>query len=513
MTVSASAVTGRSSTKLGLRTLLARRIRERRFWMVQAGVVTATLVHMTVEAFDLLDVESELIRALAHLPVILYLAPVLYAGLQYGYEGGLLTGVWSGSLALPNLLIWHRDGYSWVGEVSLLTVVVGLGVFTALPVERERLERRRAEDAHRRAEATSRQLALANRITSMLVATNDVEGMLAAALDQLVDAAGVVCAGIHVPGSAGEPGLDVVRSPDPDRAAAFVDTVRAAANWSRNGRTVVRDRVTAAPLSATGAELGALVVKFEHATEGRTASTALIGGIARQIGVAIENVRLQQQEEARLRSYVREITRAQEEERRRVSRELHDGTAQDLVLLGRLLDELIDEARAERRSSAELLRVRETSREILDSVRRFSRDLRPSVLDDLGLIPALEWLVADLMDRQDISAQFQQDGEPRRLAAETELALFRITQEALNNVQHHAHAEAVRVRISFNGEEVALTVEDDGRGFDPASLSALARSSRLGLLGMRERAQLVGGRMSVESRPGEGTRVAVSVRA
>lgn len=514
MTSTASAVHEPVRGQLSLRSLLARRVKERRFWMVQAGVLTATAVHTLVEAFDLLSGDPELVRAVAHLPVILYLAPVLYAGLQYGFEGGVLTGVWSGSLAVPNLLIWHSHGYSWVGEVTLLALVVGLGVFTAVPVERERHERRRAEDAHRRAEATSRQLGLANRITSMLVGTTDVEGMLAAALDELVDAAGVLCAGARVPYPEGARDIAVLRcAHDGQSRDACRAAVQAASRWPRDAQPVVRDRTIAAPLSAAGPARGVLVVKFEHTTSGGAATTALIGGIAQLIGVAIENVQLQLQEERRLRSYVREITRAQEEERRRVSRELHDGTAQDLVLLGRQLDEVIDQASADRRSTEELVGIRETARQMLDAVRRFSRDLRPSVLDDLGLVPALDWLVAELSDHADIAATFHLEGEPRRLPAETELALFRITQEALNNVEHHARAKTVQVRIAFTPERAALSIEDDGRGFDATSLSGHTKSSRLGLLGMRERAELVGGRLTVRSQPADGTRVAISVRA
>ncbi len=144
---------------------------------------------------------------------------------------------------------------------------------------------------------------------------------------------------------------------------------------------------------------------------------------------------------------------------------------------------------------------------ILKDVRRFSRDLRPSLLDDLGLVPAVEWLTEDLSASSSIQARLDVVGD-RRLEPEVELSLFRIAQEALSNVRRHSRASQVVVRLAFSEQRVRLQVRDDGIGFVPGERPADLSSARgLGLRGMRERAELIGGRFSVTSAPGKGTAV------
>ncbi|MFQ5880826.1 MAG: sensor histidine kinase [Dehalococcoidia bacterium] len=217
--------------------------------------------------------------------------------------------------------------------------------------------------------------------------------------------------------------------------------------------------------------------------------------------------------QASLRHYSRQITHAQEEERRRIARELHDDVAQGLVLLGRGLDGVRDEAQNQ---SANASRRVEELRDMVDAtlqtVRRFSRDLRPSILDDLGLVAAMEWLTSELAQRQGVAAHFQVEDSTRRLAPDTELALFRIVQEALRNVEKHSGASQVEVRLAFAEGETRVSVEDNGRGFVvPPRADDLATGGKLGLLGMQERAQLVGAAIEIVSHPGKGTHLTVVI--
>jgi two-component system, NarL family, sensor histidine kinase DegS len=148
----------------------------------------------------------------------------------------------------------------------------------------------------------------------------------------------------------------------------------------------------------------------------------------------------------------------------------------------------------------------------LSGLRRFSRDLRPPILDDLGLASALEALVDDLRRRSSHRLVLTVEGNPRRLAIDTELVLFRIAQAALHNVERHARATEATVTVVFEPDRVLLVIADDGSGFRlPDDAADLAPGGKLGLLGMQERAQLVGAKLEITSAPGAGTRIAVDV--
>ncbi|MBI4301111.1 MAG: PAS domain S-box protein [Chloroflexi bacterium] len=229
--------------------------------------------------------------------------------------------------------------------------------------------------------------------------------------------------------------------------------------------------------------------------------------------LVLRDVTEQRRAQESLRRYVRAVTKAQEDERRRIARELHDDTAQTLVILSRHLDLL---SAGKKRPSPDLRTQLEELRELannsLEGVRRFSQDLRPSLLDDLGLIPALEWLGDRVRELTNVAPYIEITGEKRRLPPEVELALFRIVQEALNNIAKHAQATEVVVSVSLGEDRVNITVSDNGRGFEiPSNWVEGAAEGRLGLLGMRERAQLVGGFLTIESAQGKGTTISVEV--
>jgi PAS domain S-box-containing protein len=217
--------------------------------------------------------------------------------------------------------------------------------------------------------------------------------------------------------------------------------------------------------------------------------------------------------EENLRFYLREATRAQEEERKRIARELHDETAQELVALSRELDKLA--IRFGRRSENTRARIRELQDwvgKVLDGVRRFGQDLRPSVLDDLGLLPALQWLAADVEKRFGIEVRTSVIGDERRLPPDAELLLFRIAQEALHNVWKHSGASRACLVVESDDDTVRLSVRDNGTGFEvPERAGDLAEQGKLGLAGMQERARLLGATLNLESKPGEGTTVSVEM--
>lgn len=214
-----------------------------------------------------------------------------------------------------------------------------------------------------------------------------------------------------------------------------------------------------------------------------------------------------------LRGYIGAITAGQEEERRRLARELHDDTLQSLIALQQRIQlarlQLAEHPQA-RQALAELQGVAE---ETIRDLRRVIRALRPLYLEDLGLVPTLEALVREIgQQHPDLQAEWVLEGTPRRLPAAQELALYRMAQEALNNVLRHARATWVQVRLAFAPRQVTLEVRDNGQGFlVPESPAEFAPQGHFGLLGMHERAELIGAHLSLESTPGQGTTVRVSL--
>ena len=268
--------------------------------------------------------------------------------------------------------------------------------------------------------------------------------------------------------------------------------------------------VLAVPIVSGGKVFGALAAVTLG--EKRTFSdrdVAVVSAVARQAAIAIENARLYES----MRSYARHTLTAQEEERKRMARELHDDTAQALVALSRQLDALLSaDDQAPERIKQRLEELRQLTAGISHGVRRFSQDLRPSTLDDLGLRPTLEGLTAKLSEEDGIHARLEVLGDERRLSPETELVLFRIAQEALTNVRKHSQATEVVTTVEFGDGMVKVAIRDNGRGFKvPERPGNLVEVGKLGLTGMFERAELAGGTLAVQSEPGEGTTVVAEI--
>ena len=206
------------------------------------------------------------------------------------------------------------------------------------------------------------------------------------------------------------------------------------------------------------------------------------------------------------RDAVRRVVQAQELERRRLARELHDETGQALtsILLGL---KPLEEALAEHPARAALSELREQVVTALQDVRRLAVELRPAVLDDFGLGPALERLVDAFAEQSDVRVDFHSALGETRLPSEVETALYRVVQESLTNIVKHANARNISVSLARRESTVAAVIEDDGAGFDQRAV----REDGVGLLGMRERLALLDGRLEIESRPGAGTTVVAEV--
>ena len=221
-------------------------------------------------------------------------------------------------------------------------------------------------------------------------------------------------------------------------------------------------------------------------------------------------------EQKRLREdmefYIREITIAQEQERKRISRELHDETAQSLADLYTDVDMTIMKEQLSEKVVRRLEQLRLKIDSMLEEVRRFSHELRPGLLDQFGLIPSLESLTEDVNTEEKLNCRLEVTGSEQRLSSEAEALLFRITQEALRNIRKHAKATEAIVRVGCSRGKVRLSITDNGIGFKvPEILSGFARRGKLGLMGMQERAHLLNGSLKVKSTAGKGTTVTVEI--
>ncbi len=214
-----------------------------------------------------------------------------------------------------------------------------------------------------------------------------------------------------------------------------------------------------------------------------------------------------------LHFYLQQVTQAHEDERLRISRELHDSTAQDIIAILQRLESFCktDEHLPVAKLRA-LWNLYGQIKELLEDVRRLSRDLRPSILDDLGLLPAVEWLTEQLKSEHRIESSLVVSGKEKRFSTEIETTLFRVIQEALRNVVKHAEATKASVKIDFAKSSTRIAVSDNGKGFElPASLNELSRLGKLGLDGMLTRAKLVGGSFDLKSSLGVGTTIDISI--
>jgi signal transduction histidine kinase len=208
---------------------------------------------------------------------------------------------------------------------------------------------------------------------------------------------------------------------------------------------------------------------------------------------------------------LRRVVAAQEAERTRIARELHDETGQALTAVGMGLRGIAAMLRQDAEKAAQNLRQLEgLVTRSLDELQRLIGDLRPSHLDDLGLPAALRWYAGEVQHRGSLGVRVQVLGEPAPLSPAVSTALFRVAQEALGNVVKHAGAKTASLRLAYGAQAVSLQVEDDGRGFDTSVMGSTDRSS-WGLVGIEERTALLGGRLTLRSRPGEGTLVEVTI--
>jgi signal transduction histidine kinase len=498
-------------------------VTSRTFWVLLTLLGAITILHYLTPQVRVMPAALDAFSNRHAVERILFLLPVAGTTLFLGTA----EGWWALALAVVIMLprvVWISPSRIDALVETAATAIVGAFVIRVIGnQERERALRQRA----------ATELDAVTAVTSMVTQSLDLERILDSALDKALEVTGLQAGLIFYLDPLAQELILAAHRGVSDESVAELDRLQLGEGFcgraAQSGELMVvedsssdprltrfavrREGLRAqviAPMNYMGAVQGVLAISARHSRRFQPRDLNLISAIANQIGAAIENVRLYEN----LRFYTHEITRVQENERKRIARELHDETIQVLVALSRRLDLLTTLPEG---LPKEALRHLELSQQqIADSLvamRRFVQDLRPPALDHLGLVPALEGLVADLIEQHGIRAGLRVTGPVQRLMSEdAELLLFRIAQEALNNVRRHSGAGHVWVALDFLPGRIRMAIRDDGRGFAaPERVSDLVSSGRLGLVGMHERAHTLGGTVTIDSKPAAGTRVMVDV--
>jgi len=442
-----------------------------RFWAVQAMVACLALAQVLID----LHATSEAWSVAVEVPVALLVVPVGYAALSEGLSGSAATAAWATAVWILLVAVRHVPD---VGPLLVeLALVDGVAVLVGHWTERGQMEHERAELAREReqlAQARYRALFEANS-SPILVVTAD--GAVVEANPAAEDLFG------PLPGRR----LDEVLGTGPPEGAV------AAGSRSPDDGVV--------PVALPTGERRELRV--------RTAPVLAERG-EELVQVVLEDLTEERAARARVRQFGDLVLRVQEDERRRIARELHDDPLQLLIYLTRRLEQVAREPDVPPRVAESLDAARREALGLVDRLRAIAAGLRPPALDELGLLPAIEGLVGEVEEGSGLEVRLVSGGSIGRLPPPVELAAYRIAQEALSNVVRHAGASHAVVEVALVGRELRISVRDDGRGFDPSSAPG---GGHLGLLGMRERAELLGGWLAVRSAPGAGTTVEATLPA
>lgn len=271
------------------------------------------------------------------------------------------------------------------------------------------------------------------------------------------------------------------------------------------------------PLRSKEKVLGVLNIASHEVGKLSSEDIQFLDNIAAQIAIAIENAKLHQevQHKEEIRGeLLQDIFSIQEEERRRIARELHDETSQALASLTASLEAATGMLPPNAdKTKAMLRKAQALSINILDEISKLIYELRPTLLDDLGLVAATRWLADNNLRAAGVSVSFKTTGREKRLAPQLETTLFRVVQEAVSNIAKHAHAKNVSINLHFRKSLIRVHVRDDGTGFDvEEAISSKDRPRGLGLLGMRERVELMNGTLNIQSHPGsDGTEINIEI--
>ena len=478
------------------------------FWILQLAVLALFLIRLATTVALHLDTSSV---GLEYSTIVVFVVPAVYTALRYGLRGAGLTSAWITVLAVPRVVeavSEHQFGAAWA-EVTQLLVLDAVSLLIGQHVSAQLRARKVSESAraaHRSAEARYRDLFDSNQAPILIVdGTGSVVEANATAqrVFRRTDT---------------RPGIDRRSAPREVGTVRLVDMIGPDAAAQILTR-LLDSQVTVPDHTEDALTDDHRVEPVAYEVEGRAVFFRPTGTLLNRsagetrMQVVFEDVTAETRRHDQMEAYTSRVVLGQEEERRHLAQELHDGPVQTLIHLCRQIDAVERGSELTTEGAQALADLRVITEGTVAELRSIARGLRPSVLDDLGLVASINQVLTEAGDRQQFEATFGVTGRERRLPAPVELALFRIAQEAITNIEHHASAAHVAVGLSFESTGLRLLVKDDGVGFPAADLPRGVEGQSLGLPGMTERAHLIGARLVLHSAPGSGTTVDIWVPA
>lgn len=414
---------------------------------------------------------------------ILYLLPIIWASLSFGWKGGVTASLLAVAGMLPRDLITSPMPEDALVETTAVFIVGSLASYSIDSLRKERKRRAQMEIATEQLKVSEQRyrelfenahdaIWVNNMQGTILMANKACEKLIGYTRDELI-------------------GVNINKF-FPDE---YLDTAEEVTKKLVNGEAL------RGPYEQRLIRKDGVIQILRVAT-----SLVVTEGDNRGLQHIAQDITEERKTQENLHYLLQQITRAQEEERKRIARELHDDTIQALVVHSQQIYDLSTEKELPEDCTNRLEELRQQAIVIMQGLRRLSHDLRPSALERLGLMPTLRRLAADVKEYSGVETEVRVLGLERRLPAEVELVLFRIVQEGLRNVWKHAQATSAEIIIEFSEKNIKVTVSDNGKGFDTRqTVSELPRYGKLGLAGMQERARILGGTLIVKSEPGKGT--------
>ncbi|MDP2718873.1 MAG: PAS domain-containing sensor histidine kinase [Dehalococcoidia bacterium] len=455
------------------------RLKNWRFWAIQAQIIAIFCLHTVVEVK-----ESSLPFHMPYaVPISLYLVPVIFSAVHFGFVGSMATVFGISILNIFNIAFLHSGAERW-GEVSQLVVIIAVAFFLGRRVEMQRIAWKQTEAtkfALKASEIKYRSLFDLSPVAAILLNNNGIVLDANPAAGFLFERPPEFLRGMQSGKLLGDKTAEKLI-----RASNDGKTPRLLVSRKMENGSVVRLKPILTPVFDSQGTLS-IQILLQDITEESTSQEGL-------------------------RAYTAYILIAQEQERQKISRELHDETIQQLSLICHQLDSIQNSGPPlDPPKIAGLKAARQTAEKAVNWLRDFSRSLRPPVLDDLGVTPAIRRLALDIEDRIGAKSHFKTNGKEKRLPQDIELWLFRLAQEGLRNVERHSKAADLWVTLGFKEHEVTLEIRDNGIGFSVSDDFAV--DGHLGLIGMNERTQMLNGKLEIQSNPwtGSGTRIIITI--